>query len=142
MFLLILQLLILGILGWAAYHYIRLRQQVQHIIQQVQHIIHKMDCDELIDQLLQDNKHPLRGEAETVAAPHPECTTREPTTSVLPEWPEKKRERLVALAAGGHAQQYLGKQLSSEQIDKMADSDIEKLYARYEVYLGSSITKV
>lgn len=132
--LLTLQLLILVVLGWGAYTYVSNFKKIRHWIR---HCISNMDCDELIDQLL---------EQEAVTIPkcekHDDGTTA--TTSQLPEGAEqhnKKRERLVALAAGGQARQYLGKALSTDQIDSMPDVDIEKLYARYEAYLGSSITK-
>lgn len=50
-------------------------------------------------------------------------------------------ERLVILAAGGRSTQYLGRNLTSEQTDTMADEEIEKLYTRYEGRFGAATTK-
>lgn len=52
-----------------------------------------------------------------------------------------KSVTLTALAKGGLAMQYLGKASIAEQIDSMSDKEIEKLYARYNVRLGASMTK-
>ena len=52
-----------------------------------------------------------------------------------------KRERLLALAAGGQTDLYLGKTYSIDQIESFQESTITKLYARYEARLGSMMTK-
>ncbi|MFC1350366.1 MAG: hypothetical protein G8D60_13465 [gamma proteobacterium symbiont of Phacoides pectinatus] len=58
---------------------------------------------------------------------------------------QKYRERLAALVAGGQAKQYglvvHGKALTADQIDALDNSEIEKLYARYEARLGAAMTK-
>ena len=58
---------------------------------------------------------------------------------------KKYRERLAALVAGGQAKQYglvvHGKALTADQIDALDNSEIEKLYARYEARLGAAMTK-
>ena len=60
---------------------------------------------------------------------------------VTPQVQCHKRERLAALAAGGQAKQYLGRNCTVDQIDGMADDEIEKLYTRYEARLGAAMTK-
>lgn len=68
----------------------------------------------------------------------------EPTPPV-PEEKEQcsphKRERIAALAAGGRAQQYLGRAITAEQVDSAPDREIERLYARYECRLGAAMTR-
>ena len=54
-------------------------------------------------------------------------------------------ERLAAIAAGGQAGQYglvvRGKTFTSNQIDTLDNTEIEKMYARYEAMLGAALTK-
>ena len=59
----------------------------------------------------------------------------------VPEEQEYKRERLLALAAGGQSAQYLCKAYSIDQIESMSEDNIIKLYSRYEARLGSIMTK-
>ena len=58
---------------------------------------------------------------------------------------QKHRERLAAIAAGGQAEQYglvvRGKAFIADQIDALDNSEIEKLYARYETRLGAAMKK-
>lgn len=54
---------------------------------------------------------------------------------------DPKRERLIALIAGGRAKHYLDKDLSIDKIETMKPGEIDKLYSRYEARLGAEITK-
>ena len=55
------------------------------------------------------------------------------------------RERLASVAAGDQAGRYgllaLGKALTTSHIEELDDSEIERLYARYEARLGAAMTK-
>ena len=73
-----------------------------------------MDCDELIDEILEPQS----------AAPL-----------------EQKRSRLAAIVAGGRAKEYFGKNMTTEQVDSLSQEDLLKLYGRYEARLGASMTK-
>ena len=53
----------------------------------------------------------------------------------------EQRDRLTIIAAGGQARKYLGKSLSVEEIDKMDDDEVRKIYTRYEARLGVCMTK-
>ena len=53
----------------------------------------------------------------------------------------KHRENLAALAGGGQAKQYFGKEFTVDQIDALDDAEIVKLFARYEARLGAAMTK-
>lgn len=53
----------------------------------------------------------------------------------------QKKERLYALAACGKTRQYLGTEVTIEQIQQMSSENIEKLYCRYEAQLGSRMVK-
>ena len=52
-----------------------------------------------------------------------------------------KRERLLAIVAGGNSKQYIGKDLQLSDINTMPPEEINKLYCRYEARLGASMTK-
>lgn len=147
----ITQVLILGILSWGAYEYIRLWRRLAIVTTKLQGIqsrlvcYTKMDCDELIDQLLDAPKDgvatatPLLPESKHVTET---AGTAVPNTcSAQSACAQRRRERLAALAAGGQARQYLGRTLTADQIDSMGDEEIEKLYARYEARLGAAMTK-
>ena len=58
---------------------------------------------------------------------------------------QKHRERLAALAVGGQARQYgpaiRGKSFTADQVDTLDDSEVGRLYARYEARLGVVMTK-
>ena len=72
-----------------------------------------IEYDDTIDQLLDMTTHTVATEpATTVDSPVRKATN-------------VKRERLVVLAAGGHAKQYLVRDLTSEQMDTMADKSRE-----------------
>ena len=53
----------------------------------------------------------------------------------------EQRDKLAIIAAGGQARKYLGKSLSVEEIDKMDDDEVRKIYTRYEARLGVCMTK-
>ena len=99
----------------------------------------KMDCDELIDGLLF-----AQGTGDEAPSEKPVATTylqnQEEPDRVL-----KQRERLASVAAGGQAGRYgllaHGKALTASHMEEYDDSEIERLYARYEARLGAAMTK-
>jgi hypothetical protein len=130
----LVQALILGILVWAGYEYIRLRRQLAivhtvalHVRSEAKLFARAMNCDELVDQLLE----------EQLDTP----VTVPPRDAGSGQAHKANRERLAALAAGGQARQYLGKALTADQVDSMDDEEVERLYARYEARLGAAMTK-
>ena len=58
---------------------------------------------------------------------------------------QKYRERLASVAAGGQAGRdgllAHGKAFTASHIEELDDSEIERLYARYEARLGAAMTK-
>lgn len=52
-----------------------------------------------------------------------------------------KREKLSSLAYSGLIKEYTGKLLSQDQIDKLDDDAVDKLYAKYEETLGKKMSK-
>ena len=52
----------------------------------------------------------------------------------------KMKERLIQVVASGKSKQYLGKLYSTDEIEKLDEKEIAKLYARYEAVLGGQIT--
>ena len=67
----------------------------------------------------------------------------EPTSIDVPAEPadDHKRERLIALAAGGTIQEYLRKEYSRDQLEGYKQRTTDKLYACYEARLGALMTK-
>lgn len=104
-----------------------------------------MECDDLIDELLAaDSPEPNIDAGNTYSEAIGDCSVGTAASSAAESVAvacDRKRERLAALAAGGHAKQYTGKTISADQIDSMSDAEIERLYARYEARLGAAMTK-
>ena len=117
----------------------------------------KMDCDELIDEMLSCS----RGTAEkqrdegtagdSLASPDAcsggghEVTGQSRQQPAAPDRLLNYRERLAMVAAGvkqgGMTFLAHGKALTASHIEKLDHSEIERLYARYEARLGSVMTK-
>lgn len=57
-------------------------------------------------------------------------------------WNKNQNERLSAVVAGGGSCQYLGRELLLSDIDRMTAQVLDKLYCRYEVRLGASMTTI
>ena len=125
---LISQTLVLCIISWGAWQYIRLRGQLGMFGRLIRRI---MNSDELLDQLLE--------KAEPVDV-QPPVLTRAPVEPNA-DTQRRKRDRLAALVAGGQARQYLGKNLSTDQIDEMSEDEVDRIYSRYEARLGATMTK-
>ncbi|MCG8045002.1 MAG: hypothetical protein JAY66_04865 [Candidatus Thiodiazotropha taylori] len=102
-----------------------------------------MNCDELIDKLIGTTEQ--RQNAEAPTAEGTAATSDGHGEPLLEDRVQKYRERLAALVVGGQAKQYglvvHGKVLTADQIDALDNSEIEKLYARYETRLGAAMTK-
>lgn len=131
---LIIQTGILGVIVLGLYDYIKLRRWLAIVTCRV-----KMNCDELIDQLLQEEQSAAQLSQERTSACAREHSVSASTAAS--ETNQKHRERLAAVAAGGQARQYLGKVVSVDQVDAMDDEEVQKLYARYEARLGAAMTK-
>ena len=122
-----------------------LRRVALHIRRARRLVIGEMDCDELIDELMsvadpQGAGAGLAEGAQPAAAP-----AATPDAPQEDERVQKHRERLAVIAAGGQAGQYglvvREKAFTADQIDALDNSEIEKLYARYEARLGAAMTK-
>ena len=64
---------------------------------------------------------------------------KQPTQKTIAEPCEDKRERLRILCAAGTSQEYLGKQLSLGDIERLSSKDVEKFHARYEAVFAKKI---
>ena len=73
---------------------------------------------------------------EKLEQPSNEALEASPTVEVSPI-----RERLIAVAASGNAQQYLGKHITTSKIENLEEKEVRKLYSRYEAYIGGEMTK-
>ena len=64
---------------------------------------------------------------------------QQPTQKTIAEPCEDKRERLRILAAGGSSLEYLGKQLSLGDVERLSPKDVEKYHARYEAVFARRV---
>lgn len=83
------------------------------------------DIDKMIDDIVEE-----RNEQSTSAVDQPMLTGM-----------EAHRERLVAVAASGNSKLYLGKNITTSEIENLEDKEVLKLYSRYETYIGNVMTK-
>ena len=129
-------LTILGLCSYTFVGYIRLL----HLLRQFRSAARKMECDDLIDQLLADAGTPAEKQ-ESAGAPAEKQESAGAPVVASRQSCDQKRARLAAIAAGGTTKQYLGKQLTLSQVDDMTDDEVSKHYDRYEARLGSSMVK-
>ena len=54
---------------------------------------------------------------------------------------EDLRDRLVGIAVAGKSQEFLGKNITSDEIERLDQNELRKLYARYENRMGGLVTK-
>ena len=120
----------LVVLLWIVHKYIRARREIRKLISSLHTKISRMD--DLLEGLLTDETEVVQ---PTPAAAVVKPAVPQPTTVA------EQRDRLAIIAAGGQTRQYLGKSLSVEEIDKMGDDEVRKLYTRYEARLGVCMTK-
>ena len=119
-----------------------LRRVTLHIRRAHRLVIGEMDCGELIDKLMIVADPQGAGAGLAEGAPPAAAPAAAPEEE---ERVQKHRERLAAIAAGGQAGQYglvvRGKTFTADQIDTLDNTEIEKMYARYEARLGAAMTK-
>ena len=109
---------VLSVVGYGTFKYIKIKRSFQEFKKRVL----KMNAEEL----LRDLELP-----EQNASYETHVNDREGI----------KRERLLAIVAGGNSKQYIGKDLQLSDINTMPPEEINKLYCRYEARLGASMTK-
>ena len=126
-----LSLTTLVVLLWIVHEYIRARREIRKLISLLHTKTSRKKMDDLLDGLLADETEVVQPEAAAVVQPAvPQLTTV-----------AEQRDRLAIIAAGGQARQYLGKSMSVEEIDKMGDDEVRKIYTRNEARLGVCMTK-
>ena len=118
----VLAILVLSSITFA--EYFRLKRGTTRVISLLRT---KMDCDDLIDQLLEDAPASARPGGDKYNAAAPEARTKKDPTG-------GNRGRR-------HGPKYIGNRLTLAQIDEMGDDEISKHYGRYEARLGASMTK-
>ena len=123
-------------------------------------ITEKMDCDELIDDMLSCSGEKLRNDKGTAGdslvspdacsggtAGQQQLLRNDKVTGqkAVPDRVQNYRVRLASVAAGGQAGRSgllaHGKTLTASHIEELDDSEIERLYARYKARLGAAMTK-
>ena len=124
-----------------------------------------MDCDELIDRLLSGSGEQLRNNEGTTgdSLVSPDACSGETTgqhrlirndevtgQKAVQDRVQNYRERLASVSARGEgggvkAGRYgllaHGKSINRHHIEELDDSEMERLYARYEARLGAAMTK-
>ena len=137
---LISQTLVLFIVSWGVWQYIRLQRWLDMMTKYCRRVI--MNSDEILNQLLLEEE--VEGPAvvaQTSTTNYNADTSGGACRATSAETLRRKRDRLAALTAGGKASQYLGKNTSTDQIDEMSEDEVNHLYARYEGRLGAKLTK-
>ena len=122
-----LSLTTLVVLLWVVHQYIKARREIRKLIT----LLHTKTFEKKMDGLLANETEvqaPAAPSASVPAVPQPATVS-------------EQRDKLAIIAAGGQARKYLGKSLSVEEIDKMDDDEVRKIYTRYEARLGVCITK-
>ena len=61
---------------------------------------------------------------------------------IAPTQENKMKERITLVVVSGKSKEFLGKLYSIEDIEKLDEKEITKLYARYEAALGGHTTKL
>ena len=64
---------------------------------------------------------------------------KQPTQKTIAEPCEDKRERLRILTAAGSSKEYLGKQLSLGDVERLSDKDVKALHAKYEAIFAKRV---
>ena len=126
-----LSLTTLVVLLWVVHQYIKARREIRKLITLLHTKTFEKKMDDLLDGLLANET-----EVQAPAAPSASVPAVPQPTTVA-----EQRDRLAIIAAGGQARKYLGKSLSVEEIDKMDDDEVRKIYNRYEARLGVCMTK-
>ena len=54
---------------------------------------------------------------------------------------EQLRERLIGVAEAGKSREYLGKTITSTEIDRLDQKSLTRLYGRYEAHMGGIVTR-
>ena len=147
----------LFLLFFIAWHVATARLYFRQVHRLAIAIVRKMDCDELIDEMLSCSggtaeKQRYKGTAGDCRA-YPdassggghEVTGQSRQQPAEPDRMQNYRERLASVAAECQAGRYgllaHGKALTASHIEEIDDSEIQKLYARYEARLGAAMTK-
>ena len=145
------------LLFFIAWHVATARLYFRQVHRLARAIVRKMNCDELIDEMLSCSggtaeKQRHKGTAgDSLASPDAssggehEVTGQSRQQPAAPDRVQNYRERLASVAAGGQAGWYgllaRGKVLTTCHIEELDDSEKERLYARYEARLGAAMTK-
>ena len=140
-----------------AWHVATARLYIRQVHRLAIAIVRKMDCDELIDEMLSCSagtaeKQRYDGTAgDSLASPDAcsggghEVTGQSRQHPAAPDRVQNYCERLASVAAGDQAGRYgllaHGKALTACHIKELDDSEIERLYAHYEARLGAAMTK-
>ena len=136
----------LALLSFIAWQILHFGQYIRRVRRLVIAIV-GMDCDELIDELMsvaeqrQGAGTGLADGGSTGSRPRRE-ERRRPQEE---ERVQKHRERLATIAAGGQAWQYglvvREQALTTDKLGALDNTEIEKMYARYDARLGAAMTK-
>ena len=62
------------------------------------------------------------------------------STPLVSNETENLRERLIGVALAGKSKEYLGKSITSDEIESLDQKELRKLYARYEAHIGGVVT--
>ena len=104
-------LTIIGLSGWIVLKYLKIKKKMTEI-------------DQIIDDVLLEPSENFPMSERKI----------DDQTEIL-------RERLIGVAIAGQSSEFLGKNISSTEIEKLDEKEVKKLYSRYEARVGGMVTK-
>jgi hypothetical protein len=114
--------------------------KVKKSINIIKHKLKRMniDVDDLFLEVALEDQ-PVKPDSKQITAVGPNINLK--TKIVDPEKVAIYRQRIAELISAGNSKEYLGKQITLDQLGIMTDREIEKSYAIYEAKLGLKMTK-
>ena len=103
----------------------------------IKHKLRRMNID--VDDFLNELVNEEPAVAKQITAVGPNINTK--TKLVDPEQIAVYKQRIAEVISGGNAKEYLGKQITLDQLGSMSDKELTKCYAIYEAKLGLKMTK-
>jgi hypothetical protein len=125
---LLLQVVLLGMVGWVVFFCIRVRAQSM-IAQRKFKRVFKMDLKELLDSI-PDDDGPRRAPARAESPQHNAEAQHAAVISMI-------RRRVAMHVSGGERYSFKGKTVTPQMVDSMNDDEVEELYSRVQARIGA-----
>ena len=133
-----LHLFTLSLLGFLYYKLLKAKKIITIVKYKLKTM--NIDTDDIFEQMISEDLQPIKPETKQteITAIGPNITNKyvaDPDKVVI------YKQRIAELISAGNSKEYLGKQITLDQLGKMSHCEIEKCYAIYEAKLGLKMTK-